>query len=135
MVYRCLIVEDNPVHYTILQNQMIKLGLAVTVCVNGAEALDYCHRHVLPELIVLDGYMPQMDGITFLKKLRAMPNGLRPFVLFCSSSLDCISVDEALAEGADCHYPKPIAQEQLHHVMQQLSERFDPPASQLAGEH
>lgn len=115
----CLIVEDNPVNWMIMQNQLKKLGLRADICMDGHEALEYCQKQRIPHLILLDGYMPGMDGITFLKALRAMPGGAAPFVLFCSSSLDRVDVAEALRCGADCHFPKPISREQMLLALEQ----------------
>lgn len=107
----CLIVEDNPVNWMIMQNQLKKLGLASTVCSNGREALDYCASHPLPPLILLDGTMPVMDGITFLKHFCKLPGQRTTVVVFCSSSLDLPDVQKALEIRADCHFPKPLTPE------------------------
>ncbi len=96
-----LIVEDNPVNYMIMRNQLEKLGVVAHVCLHGKEAMDYCITHGMPDLILLDGFMPEMDGIAFLSWIRNYPGGDAPYILFCSSSLDKIDVDEALRLGAD----------------------------------
>lgn len=123
-MYRCLIVEDNPVNYMIMQNQMAKFGLRADICENGREAVEYCRAFGMPQLVMLDGYMPEMDGLDFLKWLRAQPDGEKSYVLFCSSSLERVSVADAFAHGADCHFPKPIRPEQLQQVMDALKQRF-----------
>ena len=79
---RCLIVEDNPLNWMILKKQAEQMGLQVDVATNGQEALDYCHNNPLPQLIVLDGYMPEMDGVTFMKLLRKLPDGDKPYIIF-----------------------------------------------------
>ncbi len=106
-----------------MQNQMQKFGLKPEVCTDGKQALAYCRENPLPNLILLDGYMPEMDGIAFLKELRKMPDGDKPFVLFCSSSMDRMDVDEALRIGANCHFPKPISHEQFVTVLTQVYAR------------
>ena len=108
-----------------MQNQAIKLGLRVTVCTNGREALDHCTQNPMPELVLLDGYMPEMDGITFLRQMRQLPNGAQPFVVFCSSSLDQKDVGIALDVGAECHFPKPISRDQIIYALKQVQNRFD----------
>lgn len=116
----CLIVEDNPVCWMIMQNQMQKLGYSTVLCMNGREALDYCEKFSMPPLILLDGYMPGMDGLTFLREIRAREGGNAPYIIFCSSSMDREDVDEALSIGADCHIPKPLDPEQLIAVVRQI---------------
>jgi CheY-like chemotaxis protein len=120
---RVLIVEDNPVNFMIMRNQVRKHGIEPSLCTNGQEAVDYCRANPMPELILLDGYMPQMDGIQFLRWLRAQPNGAIPYVLFCSSSIDVVDVAEAMRLGADKHHPKPIAADDLAAALMQASMR------------
>ncbi len=117
MSLRSLIVEDNPVNYAIMRNQLLKNGARPDMCMNGREAMDYCIAHGMPDLILLDGYMPEMDGIAFLKWIRNYPGGDQPYILFCSSSVDKIDVQEAMRLGANIHLPKPIRQEDLAAVI------------------
>lgn len=119
----CLIVEDNPLNWMIMQNQATKLGLKVTVCINGKEALEHCNANPMPELILLDGYMPEMDGVEFIGHLRNMPHGDYPYIVFCSSSLDWIDVTKALDLGAHCHFPKPISRDQIVYALKQIEDR------------
>ncbi len=120
----CLIVEDNPLNWMIMEKHAAKLGLDVSVCVNGVEALNHCNSHPMPELILLDGSMPEMDGISFLKHMRALPNGNKPYVVFCSSSLDHDEVRLALEVGAECHFPKPISGDQIAYALKQIEYRY-----------
>jgi two-component system, chemotaxis family, chemotaxis protein CheY len=108
-----LIVEDNPVNYMVMRNQLAKLGVVADVCLNGAAAKEHCILRGMPDLILLDGFMPEMDGIAFLKWIRNYPGGDAPYILFCSSSLDKIDIAEAMRLGADVHHPKPISQGDL----------------------
>lgn len=120
----CLIVEDNPLNWKILESQALRLGLQVTVCTNGLEALTYCTGHPLPELILLDGSMPEMDGVSFLRQMRKLPGGDLPYVVFCSSSFDREEVGVALAAGAECHFPKPVARDQILYALKQVQNRW-----------
>lgn len=121
----CMIVEDNPLNWMIMQNQMHKLGLHPVIFHDGLAALEYCRNHPLPHLILLDGYMPRMDGIAFLKELRKLPTGDKPYVLFCSASPDKINIEEAMQEGADCHFAKPLTQDQITFALRETKARFD----------
>lgn len=123
MMMQCLIVEDNPLNWMIMQRQANTLGMQVSICTNGVEALNYCRQNRLPELILLDGYMPEMDGVSFLRQLRRLPNGREPYVVFCSSSLELQDVSKALDEGAECHFPKPISRDQITYAKKQAENR------------
>lgn len=108
-----------------MQNQVSKLGLRTQICTNGREAIEYCRKNPMPELVLLDGYIPEMDGVSFLRELRLMPGGEKPYVVFCSSSLDRVDVAEALDVGAECHFPKPITRDQIVYAIKQVQNRFD----------
>ena len=95
----CLIVEYNQLSLMIMKRQATTLGLKVTAYGNGQEALDYCVHNPMPELILLDGCMPHMDGVNFVKRMRVMKDGTKPYVVFCSSSLDRSDVAMALDAG------------------------------------
>lgn len=125
-MYSCLIVEDNPVHYMVLRNQLTKLGFRVTITTNGREALAYLAGNPLPDLLLVDGYMPEMDGISFIKAFRVLPGGDAPLLVFCSSSVDKADADEAVRLGANHHFAKPISQKQFHLIIETLRARGEP---------
>jgi two-component system chemotaxis response regulator CheY len=62
----------------------------------------------MPDVLLVDWNMPVMDGITFLRRLRAMPGGKRPKVLFCTIETRPERIAEALAAGADDYVMKPF---------------------------
>lgn len=115
----CLIIEDNLVSQLFAQNLAKKLNYQSVVCENGREALEYCNANAMPELILLDGYMPEMDGLDFLRALKKLPGSDAPLIIFCSTSMDRDDVMEALRIGAHYHMPKPINQIQLLDVLQE----------------
>ncbi len=115
-----LIVEDNPVNWMIMQNQLSKLGLQPFICHNGLEALEYCKKQLMPDLLLVDGYMPVMDGIEFIKQLRKTKGGDKPYIVFCSSSLEKEDIAVALELGANMHLPKPVDMEELSKIVSEL---------------
>jgi len=62
----------------------------------------------MPDMILVDWNMPVMDGLTFLRRLRALPEGGRPKVLFCTIETRPERIAEALAAGADDYVMKPF---------------------------
>ena len=68
----------------------------------------------MPDVILLDWQMPVMDGLTFLGRLRALPGGAAPKVLFCSVETRAERIAEALSAGADEYVMKPFDGEILH---------------------
>ncbi|RNL70563.1 response regulator [Streptomyces sp. I6] len=90
---------------------------------SGAEALRAVDR-LRPDLVLLDVYLPDMDGIEVLRELRAAERpdaGRQPVdVLFITAARDAGAVRSALRAGALHYLIKPFSpsalQEQLRHV-------------------
>ena len=108
----CLIVDDSRIIRKVSRRIVEGLGYEVDEAADGAEALASCSA-ALPDVVLLDWNMPVMDGLTFLRRLRALPNGDRPKVLFCSIESDPDRIAEALAAGADEYVMKPFDGEVL----------------------
>ncbi len=72
---RVLCVDDNDKNRRIAELLLGKLGLDVTLCASGSEALGICATRAF-DLILMDIVMPDMDGLETLQRLRAAPDGL-----------------------------------------------------------
>lgn len=103
----CLVVDDSRVIRKVARRILEDLGFEVAEAADGAEALGWC-RTVTPHVILLDWLMPEMDGMAFLRELRASPGGDQPRVIFCSGETDLDRIREALAAGADEFIIKPF---------------------------
>ncbi|HSW30273.1 MAG TPA: response regulator [Longimicrobiales bacterium] len=79
---RILVVDDEKAARAMLTQFLVSLGLEVVEAADGQQALDAI-RMEAPDAVLLDLLMPVMDGMTFLKKLRANPlhTGLPVIVL------------------------------------------------------
>ncbi len=90
---------------------------------NGAEALHAAER-LRPDLVLLDVYLPDMDGISVLRELRAAeerdPSRTPVDALFITAARDAEIIRSALRAGALHYLIKPFnqaaLQEQLRHV-------------------
>ena len=69
-----LVVDDDADLRALLRTSLERNGLQVVEAANGREALAEVDRRV-PGLVLLDLTMPVMDGFTFLRALRARPDG------------------------------------------------------------
>lgn len=89
----------------------------VGVAHTGGEALRAAHE-LRPDLLLLDIFLPDMDGIAVLRELRAA--GLATDALFITAARDVDTIRSALRAGALHYLIKPFnqaaLQEQLHHV-------------------
>ena len=103
----CLIVDDSRIIRKVARRIVEGLGFEVDEAADGSEALAFCSG-VIPEVILLDWSMPVMDGMTFLRRLRALPGGMAPKVLFCTIETAPDRIAEALSAGADDYVMKPF---------------------------
>lgn len=103
----CLIVDDSRIIRKVARRIVEGLGFEVDEAADGSEALAFCGG-VIPEVILLDWSMPVMDGMTFLRRLRALPGGMAPKVLFCTIETRADRIAEALSAGADDYVMKPF---------------------------
>lgn len=109
----CLIVDDSRIIRKVARRIVEGLGFEVDEAADGVEALSYC-AGMMPDVVLLDWNMPVMDGLTFLRRLRATPGGDRPKVLFCTIETAPERIAEALSAGADDYVMKPFDSEILH---------------------
>ena len=70
---RVLIIEDDFSIRTQLARVLEEEGYDVASAADGAEGLDYLLTHAYPKVIVLDIYMPHMDGVEFLQEMQRSP--------------------------------------------------------------
>ena len=103
----CLIVDDSRIIRKVARRIVEGLGYEVDEAADGAEALSYC-AGVMPDMLLVDWNMPVMDGLTFLRRVRAMPGGDTPKILFCTIETRPERIAEALAAGADDYVMKPF---------------------------
>jgi two-component system chemotaxis response regulator CheY len=113
----CLLVDDSKVIRTIARRMIESISLdsesfEILEAEDGVAALAICEQN-LPACILLDWNMPVMDGFEFLKKLRAMPGGLAPKVVFCTTENDVSHIARALEAGADEYIMKPFDKDMI----------------------
>lgn len=106
----CLVVDDSRVVRKVARRIVEDLGFTCEEAEDGQMAYDFCAKK-MPEAILLDWNMPVMSGIEFLEKLRAMPNGTSPLVIFCTTENDMAHITRAMSAGANEYIMKPFDSE------------------------
>jgi CheY-like chemotaxis protein len=85
-------------------------------------------KHTVPNLILLDIMLPNMDGFSMCKTLRTDARLAKTPVLFITAYAEKNSVERAVEAGAQGLIEKPIMFDELHlQVMDALSGRFSVP--------
>jgi two-component system, chemotaxis family, chemotaxis protein CheY len=115
----CLVVDDSGVVRKIARRIAEELGFVVTEAEDGQKAYEACQK-TMPEAILLDWNMPIMSGIEFLEKLRQMPNGTYPKVVFCTTENDMAHIQRAMIAGANEYIMKPFDTEIVKSKFEQI---------------
>jgi diguanylate cyclase (GGDEF)-like protein len=137
---KILVVEDDRTTRELICAAMEDKGHFVFRTTNGEECLEKCQQ-LQPDLILLDGIMPKMDGFECCKRLQEVLKEDCPPVLMITSLDDRESEDRAFAVGATDYVTKPIHWPvlfqrvkrllQTHWAMQEL-EKLNKELSRLA---
>lgn len=104
---KCLVVDDSRVVRKVARRIVEDLGFTCDEAEDGQKAYEACLQ-AMPEAILLDWNMPIMSGIDFLEKLRAMPGGQTPKVVFCTTENDMAHIQRAMTAGANEYIMKPF---------------------------
>ncbi|MES1982722.1 MAG: diguanylate cyclase [Pseudomonadota bacterium] len=104
---RILLVDDDWAALFLLRTMLEQAGHTVVTAANGVEALRQVEIS-MPQLIITDWAMPEMDGIEFCQALRRNPAwcNIHVFILTAQESTDRLV--EAFEAGVDDYLTKPI---------------------------
>ncbi len=106
----CLIVDDSRVIRKVARKILEGLNFQIDEAEDSAAALEKC-RHRMPDAILLDGNLPNMPGIDFLRQLRREENGAKPVVVYCTIENDIAHITDAVHAGANEYLVKPFDRE------------------------
>lgn len=107
MCYKVLIVEDDPM-VSMINEQYVNRNkdfCVVEKCRDGSSALEYFEEHDV-DLIVMDVYMPLMDGFETLRQIRKNKRSVD--VIMVTAANDRASLEEALHLGVVDYLVKPF---------------------------
>jgi two-component system, chemotaxis family, chemotaxis protein CheY len=108
----CLVVDDSSVVRKVARRILERHGFTVREAEDGQKALEAC-RAEMPRAVLLDRNMPVMDGIGFLRALRAEYGPDDPVVVMCTTEAGTEKILEGLEAGANEYVMKPFDEEIL----------------------
>lgn len=108
-----LIVEDNPVNARLLTLMLQEQGYQTVTAENGKDALKKVSETPDIQLIITDYLMPEMDGLEFIVKVRALPTFNHAPILVASAHGDFETVKRVHDLRCDGFLLKPIDKGQL----------------------
>jgi len=110
---RILMVDDNPALLEVISKLLRSEGYEVATAPTGLEGL-WLTRRWLPDLVLLDVQLPDLDGFEVCRQIKADPALLDVFVIMLSGQATSASEKAGgLDTGADEYLTKPIAAEEL----------------------
>jgi DNA-binding NarL/FixJ family response regulator len=109
---KLLLIDDDPNLILLVKDYLEFRGYNVDTAENGREALELLDN-LVPDMIICDVMMPEMDGYTLVKHIREEPVTNRIPVLFLSAKGQSQDRVKGLNEGADVYMSKPFEPEEL----------------------
>ena len=107
MVYKILLVDDEPDILEILSYSLESGGFKIYKANNGLEAIEIAEK-IIPDLIIMDVMMPKMNGIEACDRIRKSNNLKDVIITFLSARSEDFSKIAGFQAGADDYITKPI---------------------------
>lgn len=104
---KILLVDDEVDILEFISYNLEKEGYKVYTAQNGAEAIKIAEK-TLPDLIILDVMMPEMDGIAACEEIRRIPSLQHTMITFLTARGEDYSQIAGFEAGADDYITKPI---------------------------
>lgn len=109
---KIMLVDDDPLIRRVVSNSLVASGFEVTAISAGRQALNQA-RSILPDLVLLDVNMPDIDGYQVCRALRADPQTATMPIIMLTAMDEPEAVVKGLNNGADDYITKPFNIEEL----------------------
>ncbi len=116
---RVLIVDDDRAMRLALRNALQRDSYQIEEAVDGVQAVALCKRE-MPDLLLMDGLMPALDGFDACKQIRQLPESEHVPVLIVTALEDDDAVQRAFSSGATDYVPKPLRFPVIRHRVARL---------------
>ncbi|NOX26431.1 MAG: response regulator, partial [Deltaproteobacteria bacterium] len=114
---RILVAEDNHLNLQVVRELLQSWGVLVDTAGDGAEALDMIQKKEY-DLALLDIQMPEMDGLTATRKIRAMGGRYQKMpILAMTAHVFSADRQKSLAAGMNGHVTKPLDPDALRQTL------------------
>ena len=119
---KVLVVDDEADILEMLTYNLEKENFSVVTASNGETALELAQEHDF-DVVLLDIMMDGLDGVETCRRLRSLPKGLHPFVIFLTARAEEYSQIAGFDAGADDYIAKPVRPKVLIRKIQALLRR------------
>lgn len=111
-MYDILVIDDDPQTLDMVELVLRREGYNVMRSFSATDALQIVEK-ATPDLFVIDAVLPDLDGLSLCRKLRANPQTREVPILFVTGRDSPYDVAEALAAGGDDYIRKPFVPREL----------------------
>jgi len=119
MPFRILLVEDEPVIRELVRSMLGDASVTVDCASNGVEGLKMARSETY-QLILLDVVLPQLDGISVCRMLKADVRTAQAPLYMLTAKAKKSDVDTALRAGANGYIQKPFRGAELMDLVARL---------------
>ena len=127
---KVLIVDDDPEIIEILNYNLVNSGFITKSASNGLEAIKKAKKFI-PDIILLDVMMPEMDGIEACIKIREIKTLTNTRIIFLSARGEDFTQIAAFDAGADDYISKPVKPKILLKKISSIAKRLDRNKNQI----
>jgi CheY-like chemotaxis protein len=117
-----ILVEDNHLNAKGMVYLLEEFGCSVTVLRSGTELLKRL-ENVLPDIIMLDYYLPGMLGSVIIEKIRSIPATRHIPIIAATGGIHGGEIQEMLSAGADTFFKKDVDIDGLRLALQQCTKK------------
>lgn len=114
-----LIAEDNDTNRRMFSDFLAAKHYQIITAVDGAEAVAQVHAH-RPDLVLMDIQMPNVDGLTAIKLIRANPAIAKTPIVALTALAMTGDRERCLAAGADDYLSKPVSLKNMEAKVQEI---------------
>jgi two-component system chemotaxis response regulator CheY len=117
---KALIVDDSRAMRTILGKILKGLGFEISEAPNGSEGVNMLSTGSLPDLVLVDWNMPEMNGLEFVRAVRLRRNLDAVRLVMVTTETESGRIMQALESGANEYIMKPFTAEVLQQKLVQI---------------
>ncbi len=119
-----LVVDDNEINKIIISKYLTKDGHCVDSVIEGEEALKKLEQKTY-NVIVMDCFMPGMDGFSTTKRIVEQYKEQRPYIIAHSASVSQSHIQKCYQAGMDFFLPKPFKENELNKILTQIEKKLN----------
>jgi CheY-like chemotaxis protein len=120
MSLRVLVAEDNAVNSMVIRSMLEKLGVVADFVINGTEAVEAVARQPY-DVVLMDLFMPGMDGLTATRKIRANASLQQPCIVALTANVMNEDRQASEAAGMNGFLAKPLRMGELSEMLVTLA--------------